>query len=103
MDKLFKEERIPELKEMIHDVLIFIVDRSLKGLKDDDPVLEKNYGLIDNKLFQLDTGRLKENFSLTDHFSAKEEARIIAEPLKKRLEALSPELLQYYNKTLEGI
>jgi hypothetical protein len=103
LEKLFEENRIPELKEMINDVLTFIVDRSLKGLKDDAPVLEKNYGLLDNKLFQLDTGRLKKNFSLTERSAAKEEARFIVEPLKNRLESLSPELLQYYNKTLEEI
>ena len=103
LDKLFKEERIPELKEMIHNVLTFIVQRSLKGLKDDDAVLQKNYGLLGTKLFQLDTGRLKKNFSLMKLSAAKEEARIIVEPLRNRLQALSPELLQYYNDTLEEI
>ncbi|MCX6989720.1 MAG: hypothetical protein NTX49_01450 [Chlamydiae bacterium] len=103
LDKLFKEERIPELKEMIHNVLTFIVQRSLKGLKDDDAVLQKNYGLLGTKLFQLDTGRLKKNLSLMKLSAAKEEARIIVEPLRNRLQALSPELLQYYNDTLEEI
>ena len=91
------------MKEMIHNVLTFIVQRSLKGLKDDDAVLQKNYGLLGTKLFQLDTGRLKKNFSLMKLSAAKEEARIIVEPLRNRLQALSPELLQYYNDTLEEI
>ena len=103
IEKLINEEKISDVEEIIDNIFTFIIQRSMSGLQDDDAILEKNYGLLGTKLFQLDTGRLKKSISIADRASAKEEVRIITEPLRNKLQTLSPKILQHYNRILEEI
>lgn len=100
---LVKEGKIDEVKAIIDNVLSFVIQRSFKGIKDEDAILEKNYGLLRSHLFQLDTGRLKINSSMKNQEDAKNEALKVTEPLKNWLSNVSPELLQYYLSSVEKI
>lgn len=103
LDAYVKAGKISEAQEVIYNTISFIMERSKKRIKDEDAILEKNYGLVGTHLFQLDTGRLHRESSLSNFQIAKNDAVIITEPLKNWLQAVSPELLQYYQDILEKI
>ncbi|MCX6988487.1 MAG: hypothetical protein NTZ52_03140 [Chlamydiae bacterium] len=95
--------QISQAKAAIENLLTFIHDRSLKGIKDDDPVLEKNYGFYGTTPFQLDTGRLRQDETLTNKGLAKKETIAITEALESWLTHISPELLAHYRETLDRL
>jgi len=103
LSELIKQGRISEAQSIIDNTISFVLMRSSKGIKDEDPILEKNYGLLGSYLFQLDTGRLKISSSIKKPEDAKSEALTITEPLKNWLSIVSPDLLQYYLNTTEKI
>ncbi|MEI8329588.1 MAG: hypothetical protein WCG14_06290 [Chlamydiia bacterium] len=95
--------QISQAKAAIENLLTFIHDRSLKGIKDDDPVLEKNYGFYGTTPFQLDTGRLRPDETLTNKALAKKETVTITEGLQSWLTQTSPELLAHYRAALDRL
>ncbi len=83
-------------KELISSIFDLIVKRSQKGILDLDPVLEKNYGFINNKAMHIDVGRFKK----AKNINIKEEVTKLTVSLKEFLEENSPELLLYYEKKI---
>lgn len=101
--ELIREGKVTEAQSIINNTTSFVLTRSLKGIKDEDPILEKNYGLLGSHLFQLDTGRLKISPSIKNIEDAKNEALTITEPLKNWLSSVSPDLLEHYLNNIEKI
>ncbi len=87
-------------KKIVDDLLSFIATRCKKGIKDNDPVLAKNYGWKEEHVLQVDIGRLKIDPSLQDAARQKEEIILIVEPLKGWLFNHDAELYHYLQKRL---
>ncbi|NDE83032.1 MAG: hypothetical protein EB051_05420 [Chlamydiia bacterium] len=90
-------------KEAIDNLINLIYFRSLNGIKDDDPVIKKNYGFYGTEAFQLDTGKIRQEPMLSNRVSAKEETVSITKPLESWLAETSSELLSYYQNTIKRL
>ncbi|MCX6987377.1 MAG: hypothetical protein NT065_04390 [Chlamydiae bacterium] len=90
-------------KEAIDNLISFIYFRSLNGIKDDDPVIKKNYGFYGTEAFQLDTGKIRQEPMLKNRVSAKEETIAITKPLESWLTETSSELLSHYQNTINRL
>jgi hypothetical protein len=96
LKNVVKQNDLKILKKIVFSSVFFIYERSLKGVQDTDPMLEKNYALLNNKLFQLDTGNLILNTALKEPAQAMAETLKVTAPLKQWLELESEEGLKYY-------
>ncbi|MBM3207307.1 MAG: hypothetical protein FJZ57_01705 [Chlamydiae bacterium] len=85
-----------DIKKVIHNTFMFIKQRSLQGIIDDDPVLSKNFGLYELQPFQLDTGRLRESSFSISRQDAKQETLKITAALEDWINKNCPQLLNYY-------
>ncbi|MGH2611556.1 MAG: hypothetical protein ACRDFB_00735 [Rhabdochlamydiaceae bacterium] len=61
LNKLIKAGQVEEAKEATRQIYSFFLSRAQKGYKDRFQALEKNYGFIEGKFVQFDTGRLRKD------------------------------------------
>ena len=59
LDQKIKEGDIDSAKQAVHSMIQLVVDRFKLGIRDEDPALHRNMGIIDGKAVFIDIGRLK--------------------------------------------
>jgi hypothetical protein len=85
-------------KEIIDNAVNYFHARSLLSIKDEDPAIDKNYGIFEGKVFQLDVGRLIEDSNVLQAQVRQEEAQKLFAPLHHFLQQHSFELSLYLEK-----
>ena len=103
LESLIEQKKEALAQKIIKNTVLFLQERSANGYLDKDAMLSKNYGLIADELFQLDTGRLEK----TDHKLSAEEIKKevveITESLKCWLLDKSPELYSYFSEIINTL
>jgi hypothetical protein len=103
LDRLIKEKKIHEAKQVVSNIIQLIASCCQKGYIDEDPVLRKNYGLLQNRAIHIDIGDLIKNreISLKEKYIPylKETTR----SLHQWIEANYPELLEHYFQEIENL
>jgi hypothetical protein len=100
LNSLLEQKNIEGAKKAIASLVLLMDCFVRKGVVDNDPILRKNFGLIDEEAIQFDIGRLRID-PLTirpDHYQMKMSK--LTNSLKKWIHANCPELLPYYEQTL---
>lgn len=103
IQNLLDKKEMGLAKEAIDNLISLIYIRSLNGIKDDDPVIKKNYGFYGTEAFQLDTGKLRKEPMLESPTAAKKETITLTEPLESWLATTSTELLSHYRNTINRL
>lgn len=103
LDRLIKEKKIQEAKQVITNVIQLITDSCKKGFIDEDPVLRKNYGLIEGRAIHIDVGDLfkKDRIHLRENYVP--HVKEMTESLRVRIEKQYPELLEHYYQEIERL
>jgi hypothetical protein len=61
LKKLIEEKGIESGKEILSDLVDFLVKRNQKEIFDKDPDLATNFGFLDNRIVQIDVGRFRKD------------------------------------------
>lgn len=92
---LIEDQNLEGAKEALRSICKLILDRSTKGIYDEDPNIHRNMGFIGDKAILIDVGRLKPDMRNADRSNPKEDLIKITNRLKKDLLEVSPELADY--------
>jgi hypothetical protein len=103
LDKLLLEKKVDDAKKVISNVVHLITDCCKKGYVDQDPVLRKNYGLIEGRAIHIDVGDLVRNEKIQLRENYIPHVKEMTESLRVRLEKQYPELLSHYYKEIESL
>lgn len=98
-DMLSKDERA--VKAIIENFVFFVATRCQRGVEDLDAGFKRNYGMVKDTLIEIDIGSFCKNDALKGSLRMKEEILKKTEGLRRSLAARYPEMLPYFEKTLE--
>lgn len=90
---LMRQKRLDEARQAVASVVSLIVNRSQKGIFDEDARIHRNFGFIDNRAVILDAGRLVKDPSRKEGAVYKRDLHKITEPFKRWMEKRYPELV----------
>jgi hypothetical protein len=100
LDTLYKAGNLEKAKQVISQVVHLIYSCSQKGYVDQDPVLRKNYGLLEDRAIHIDVGDLVKNERVQSHEQTLAHVKEMTESLRKRLEHTYPALLESYTEEI---
>jgi len=89
-------------KNIISSVFTLIHDLGNKGVVDNDPILRKNFGLIDDVAVQIDIGRLRIDPICRQNLSYKNDIASITHNFRLWLEQNYPELTTHFDLCLQS-
>ena len=93
-------------KKHIHALVALIVDRCKKGVADRDPILDRNFGFLEDRAIVIDVGSFSKNPFLKHPQAYKRELFYETLPLRCLLTKRFPELLpafeEEFNKIIES-
>ncbi len=103
LDRLLSENKLAEAKDVVSNIIHLITACCQKGYVDEDPILDRNYGLLEDCAIQIDVGDLVKNekIALRENYIPHVKER--TESLRKRLEKNHPELLEHYDREIESL
>lgn len=90
-------------KRIISSVFSLIDFFGKKGVVDNDPILRKNFGLIDDVAVQIDVGKLRIDPIRQKNLNYKQEVGSITNSFKAWLEKNYPELSEHFDHCLKEI
>lgn len=97
--ELMQAGEIERAKGVIAAIFAFLDEMGKRGVCDNDPILRKNFGLIDDRVIQLDVGKLK--LRKTQTLVYKKEIIGITQRFRDWLTQNYPELLPYFLEQLQ--
>jgi hypothetical protein len=101
--KLIKQNNIELCKRYIDSMLELMIERCQQGIADRDFNVRTNFGLLDDKVIEIDIGSYHENSSLKDPQSSKAELVKQTEKFKKWLERHRQELAKYLCEKIDDL
>ncbi len=103
ISELMHNKDIDGAKRVISSVFSLIDYLGKNGVVDNDPILRKNFGLIDDVAVQIDIGKLRIDPLRRQNLSYKKEVASITHSFKIWLEKNYPELSAHYQDCLDKI
>lgn len=103
ISELMHQNEVEKAKQIITSVFSLIDHLGKKGVCDNDPILRKNFGLIDDVAVQIDIGKLKIDPARQVSLAYKDEAGSITNSFKVWLEKNYPSLSEHFEKCLREV
>jgi hypothetical protein len=103
LDTLYAEERFDEAKALLSNIITLITKCCKKGYVDEDPILRKNYGLIDAQAIHIDIGDLIQRPGIEKKENYVPYVKELTAPLRLHLEKQCPELLAHYTQEIDAL
>ncbi len=101
LNALLKNNESEAAKRCIDSLLTLILTRNQKGIADNDPVIDRNFGYIGEKAVEIDLGSFSKDPRLKDPVFCKEELLSETEKFSEWIEAHHPSLTPYLNEKLK--
>ena len=103
ISELMHHNETEDAKQIISSVFSLIDFLGKKGVFDNDPILRKNFGLIDDVAVQIDIGKLRIDPQRQQTLAYKQEVGSITNSFKIWLEKNYPELSSHFEQCLKEI
>lgn len=103
LDRLYSQRKLDEAKQVITHIILLITSCCQKGFIDEDPVLKRNYGLLEDRAIHIDVGDLIKNEKIRLPENYIPHVKEMTGDLRKQLEDLYPDLLEHYNETVNSL
>lgn len=103
ISELMHNNDIESSKRIISSVFSLIDFLGKKGVCDNDPILRKNFGLIDDIAIQIDIGKLRIDPSRQHTLAYKEEIGSITHSFKIWIEKNYPVLSEHFDQCLNSV
>ncbi len=101
--ELMHQGEIEEAKKIITSVFSLIDHLGKIGIVDNDPILRKNFGLIDDIAVQIDIGKLRIDPERRQNLAYKKEVGSITNSFKVWLQKNYPDLSDHFEKCLRDV
>lgn len=101
LSQVYRSEGMDGLRREMDTFLALIAARIRKGVADADADVEHNWGYVEGHIFHLDPGRLYYDETLSLPSRREKEWQTATCRFQKWLKAHHPELLEYFEKSLE--
>ncbi|HKZ00419.1 MAG TPA: hypothetical protein VJ112_04570 [Rhabdochlamydiaceae bacterium] len=101
--ELMQAGEVAQAKEIISSIFDTLDEFGKKGICENDPILRKNFGLIDDRAVQIDVGKMKINEERKKNQAYKLEIEGISLRFKQWLAENYPQLLPHFHKKLKEI
>lgn len=103
LDALKEQDAIDTSKQIISSMIQLFVNCCQKGYVDEDPILRKNYGIIDNKAIHIDIGDMayREEIKEREHYIP--HVKEMTASLRKRIVKDYPYLLEHYEQEINNL
>lgn len=101
--ELMKAGDMEKAKGIISSVFNILDEFGKKGICENDPILRKNFGLIDDQAIQIDVGKMKISEERKKNLVYKQEIEGITLRFKQWLTENHPELLPHFQEKLKEI
>ena len=99
---LMKNQQESKARSLIHHLIESLIIRSKKSIIDDDPILDKNFGCIDDKALFIDVGRFRKNNQISSPLVYIKDIYRITAPFRQWLELEYPQLTKDLEETIEA-
>src|SRR5262249_20275599 len=96
ISELMHLEKVDDAKKIISTVFSLLDHLGKKGIVDNDPILRKNFGLIDDVAVQIDIGKLRIDPERKKNLAYKKEVASITHSFKTWLEKNYPALTDHF-------
>jgi hypothetical protein len=103
ISEMMHNEDIEGAKKVISSVFFLIDYLGKSGVVDNDPILRKNFGLIDDIAVQIDVGKLRIDPERQKNYAYKKEVGSITHSFKTWLEKNYPALSNHFEECLANI
>ncbi len=103
ISELMHNRDIEGAKKIICSVFSLIDYLGKSGVVDNDPILRKNFGLIDDVAVQIDIGKLRIDPARKQNLAYKQEVGSITHSFKTWLEKNYPELSEHFDHCLDKV
>jgi hypothetical protein len=100
ISEMMHNEDVEGAKKVIASVFSLIDFLGKTGVVDNDPILRKNFGLIDDVAVQIDVGKLRIDPDRQKNYAYKREVGSITHSFKVWLEKNYPELSEHFDECL---
>ncbi|MGE0670705.1 MAG: hypothetical protein AB7H48_11170 [Parachlamydiales bacterium] len=101
--ELMSQGETEQAKQIITSVFSLIDLLGKRGVVDNDPILRKNFGLIDDRAVQIDIGRMRIDPLRIQSLQYKHEVASITKSFKTWIEKNYPELLEHFESNLKDV
>ncbi len=103
ISELMQQGRITEAKNSISAVFDLIESLGKKGVTENDPLLYRNFGLIQNAAIQIDVGKLCIDTKRQNTSVYKNDVVDVTKDFKQWLEDNHPSLLKHFEQCLQKV
>lgn len=103
LDRLVQEKKYDEAKQTVSQIIHLVAKTCQKGYIDKDPVLKRNYGLLEDRAIHIDVGDLIKNEGIALRESYIPYIKEMTESLRKQLESSYTELLEHYHQIIQDL
>ena len=101
ISELMHQGEVEEAKKIITSVFSLIDFLGHKGVVDNDPILRKNFGLIDDVAVQIDIGKMRIDPARQQNLAYKQEVAGITRSFRTWLDKNYPELTEHFEARLQ--
>ncbi len=101
--ELMAQGETEKAKQIITSVFSLIDQLGKRGVVDNDPILRKNFGLIDDRAVQIDIGRMRVDPLRIQSLQHKQEVASITKSFKTWLEKNYPALVEHFEANLKEV
>ena len=101
ISELMHQGEVEEAKKIITSVFSLIDFLGRKGVVDNDPILRKNFGLIDDVAVQIDIGKMRIDPIRQQNYAYRQEVASITRSFKTWLEKNYPQLTEHFENRLQ--
>ncbi|MBS0649136.1 MAG: hypothetical protein JSS10_07945 [Verrucomicrobia bacterium] len=101
LQSMLQQNDIEGVKKVISSLFCLVDCFVKKGVADHDPIMKKNFGLIENQVIQFDIGRMRLDPRRLTPSEYQQRIGKLTNSLKKWITINSPELLPYYEQNLK--
>jgi hypothetical protein len=98
---LYFEQNPSQAQALISSYIETISSQCKKGISNLDPILERNYGVVDNRMILMDVGSLLASPKLSTSIGLKRQIFLELLPLRQWLQNHHPEHLAYFDLQLK--
>lgn len=101
LNHMMEQKNIEGVKRVISSLFSLVDCFVKKGVVDHDPIMKKNFGLIEHQVIQFDIGRMRLDSRRLTPSEYQQQIAKLTNSLKKWIVTSYPELLPYYEQNLK--
>lgn len=101
LDKLTTEKKLDEAKQAVTHIVDLIASYCQKGYMDNDPILKRNYGLLEDQAILIDVGDIIKNEKIMERENYIPYIKKTTQSFRQQLQSNYPELLEHYDQIID--